>query len=98
MISPQDVEHIAKLARLKLSAEEKKKMEKELSRILDFVEQLNEVDTKDVKPLTGGTELKDAMRPDGQLSQDLLNESAQLLQAAPEKEGNWVKVKEVFGS
>jgi len=38
-----DIKHIAKLARLGLTGKERKKFQKELSAILDFVEKLNEV-------------------------------------------------------
>lgn len=46
------VRRIARLARIKVSAEEAKGLEKELSGILDWVEQLNEVDVSGVEPLT----------------------------------------------
>lgn len=46
------VRRIARLARIKISEEEAKGLEKELSGILDWVEQLNEVDVSGVEPLT----------------------------------------------
>lgn len=46
------VRRIARLARIKISQEEAKGLEKELSGILDWVEQLNEVDVSGVEPLT----------------------------------------------
>lgn len=49
-LTKKEVEHVAKLARLGLSSDEKKKFEKELSDILDFVEKLNEVKTDKVEP------------------------------------------------
>ena len=45
-----DINHIAKLAKLKISEQEAAKLEKELESILGYVEKLNEVDTKDVVP------------------------------------------------
>lgn len=46
------VKRIARLARIKISEDEAKGLEKELSGILQWVEQLGEVDTKDVEPMT----------------------------------------------
>lgn len=50
-ISSKDVEHIARLARIELTETELKKFEKDLGAILDFVAQLNKVDTSDILPL-----------------------------------------------
>jgi aspartyl-tRNA(Asn)/glutamyl-tRNA(Gln) amidotransferase subunit C len=46
------VRRIARLARIKITDEEAKSLEKELSQILNWVEQLGEIDTKDVEPMT----------------------------------------------
>jgi aspartyl-tRNA(Asn)/glutamyl-tRNA(Gln) amidotransferase subunit C len=46
------VQRIARLARIKVSAEEARGLEKELSGILDWVKMLDEVDTKGVEPMT----------------------------------------------
>jgi aspartyl-tRNA(Asn)/glutamyl-tRNA(Gln) amidotransferase subunit C len=46
------VRRIARLARIKISGEEAKGLEKELSGILNWVEQLDEVDTSAVEPMT----------------------------------------------
>jgi aspartyl-tRNA(Asn)/glutamyl-tRNA(Gln) amidotransferase subunit C len=46
------VQRIARLARIKVTAEEAKALEKELSGILDWVAQLDEVDTSKVEPMT----------------------------------------------
>lgn len=46
------VRHVARLARIKVSAAEAKSLQKELTAILDWVEQLGEVDTANVEPMT----------------------------------------------
>jgi aspartyl-tRNA(Asn)/glutamyl-tRNA(Gln) amidotransferase subunit C len=46
------VRRIARLARIKITDEEAKSLETELSQILNWVEQLGEIDTKDVEPMT----------------------------------------------
>lgn len=96
MITQKDVEHIASLARIELTAEEEKKFEKELSAILDFVEKLNEVDTAGVAPMTGGTGLQNVTREDGQIDKSLEDKFEALVEAAPEKKESWIKVKAVF--
>lgn len=51
-IDSATVRRIARLARIKVTAEEAKGLEAELSGILDWVAQLDEVDTKNVEPMT----------------------------------------------
>ena len=46
------VRHVARLARIKVSGQEAKSLQRELSAILDWVEQLDEVDTSGVEPMT----------------------------------------------
>ena len=96
-ITQEDVEHIAHLARIELNAEEKKMFETELSGILSFVGTLNELDTSDIEPVTGGTLLRNVMREDEQIDRYMEESPAQLVEAAPEKKNGFVKVKSVFG-
>lgn len=49
-LSPQEVEHIAKLARLELTDDQKARYRQQLEAILDHVAKLQELDTKDVPP------------------------------------------------
>lgn len=95
-ISHKDVEHIAHLARIELTEVEKQKIEKDLSAILEFVEKLNEVDTENVEPMTGGTSLKNITREDKQIDVSLEGHQASLLAQVSEKKEGWVKVKAVF--
>ncbi len=64
MISKDEVQHIAKLARVHLSAKEVEKFQHELSAILDFVGQLSEVDTSGVEPTRQTTGLESVLRKD----------------------------------
>ena len=57
-ISRKEVEHMARLAHIELSEEEKSKFEGELSAILEFVEKLGTADAKNIEPLTGGTTME----------------------------------------
>lgn len=52
MISTEDVKHVAKLARLSLTEEETQKYAEQLSRIMDFFAELQDVDTTGVEPMS----------------------------------------------
>ncbi len=59
-----DVAHIAALARIRLRPAELEALTAELSHILDWVDQLAEVDTSDVMPMTSVTAMRLPMRDD----------------------------------
>jgi aspartyl-tRNA(Asn)/glutamyl-tRNA(Gln) amidotransferase subunit C len=63
-ISKEEIEHIAVLARLSLSEEEKELFGPQLSSILDYMEKLNELDTKDIEPTSHVFALSNVMRDD----------------------------------
>jgi aspartyl-tRNA(Asn)/glutamyl-tRNA(Gln) amidotransferase subunit C len=63
-VSSEQVRHIAKLARIAMSEEELARLEPELNNILGWVEQLAEVDTDGVKPLTAVIDQKLRLRDD----------------------------------
>ncbi len=93
-ITKEQVEHIAKLARISLSEEQKETMTKELGAILTYVEKLKEVDTTGVEPTAQVTGLQNVFRKD-EVGEQLAN-PADLIAAAPDRQGEFVKVKEVF--
>lgn len=59
-----DVSHIAELANLPLTSEEKEKFEKQLEETLTYIENLNKVDTKNVEPTSQVTGLENVTRDD----------------------------------
>ena len=63
-LTPAQVRHIAKLARLTLSDAEVEKFAKELTSILQYVDMLQEVDTKNVTPTAQVTGQKNSFRED----------------------------------
>ncbi|MDO8497931.1 MAG: Asp-tRNA(Asn)/Glu-tRNA(Gln) amidotransferase subunit GatC [bacterium] len=71
-ISKEEVLHLGKLANLPLSDEEISKYEKQLSETLSYVENLSELDTKDVKPTSQTTNLQDVFFKDGAENKRLL--------------------------
>ena len=63
-VNEQQVRHVAKLARLALGEAEIARMVPELNQILDWVEQLGEVDTDGVEPLTAVIDIPTRLRDD----------------------------------
>ncbi len=63
-ITIKDVEHIAELARLGLTENEKAVFCRQLSQILDYVAKLNELDTTNIEPLSHPIDLKNVFRSD----------------------------------
>jgi aspartyl-tRNA(Asn)/glutamyl-tRNA(Gln) amidotransferase subunit C len=64
MIDRDQVLHVARLARLRLSDEEVGRMSSELSTILDHIEKINELDLEDVEPTSHVVELENVLRAD----------------------------------
>lgn len=90
-----DVQKIAKLARLDLTASEKKKFSRELSSILNYIGQLNEVNTAQVEPTAQVTGLTNVMRED-EIEPSNKETREGLLNEVPDRDGDFVKVKSVF--
>lgn len=64
MITVEDVEHVAKLARLRLSADEKKLYTEQLGKIIEFFAELNAIDTTGVEPMSHALSVTNVMRED----------------------------------
>ncbi len=63
-LSIDEVEHVARLARLSLTAEEKERFADQLSSILDYVDELGSLPTDGVEPLTHILPVKNVFRDD----------------------------------
>ena len=63
-ITPQEISHVANLARLHMSQEEIEAMARQLDEILSYVAKLNELDTKDITPTTHALSIVNAFRED----------------------------------
>lgn len=63
-ITKEQVKHVANLARLEVTEEEAEMFTKQLSSIIKFAEQLNEIDTDGIEPTTHVLDLKNVMRKD----------------------------------
>jgi len=91
-LSPEEVDHIALLARLELSPAERERAARELSQILDHFQQLGELDTQGVAPTRGVFPLVNILRAD-EARVGLSREAA--LQNAPEQAGGMFQVPRV---
>lgn len=63
-ITRKEVEHVARLARLELTEEEKNRMTAQLDSILQYIDKLNELDTSHVEPTTTVIPMVSVMRGD----------------------------------
>jgi aspartyl-tRNA(Asn)/glutamyl-tRNA(Gln) amidotransferase subunit C len=93
-VTLEDVDHIAKLARLEFTKEEKEKFTHQLNEILAYVEQLNKLDTSNVEPLSHVIDLNNVFRRD-EVKPGLTTEEA--LKNAPAKTEKFFKVPKVIG-
>ena len=92
MITIKEVEHVAKLARLELTESEKEKYTKQLGAILDYVQQMNEVDTSDVEPMSHAIPLTNVMREDEVKYEQTKEE---LMKNAPLEEDGFFRVPKI---
>lgn len=93
--SSKDVKHVAKLAKLKLTSTEEKKLSPQLARILDYVSQLTKVPTENVKPTGQVTGLTNVYREDEIDASRMLSQK-EALKNAPNTYNGFVKVKAVL--
>ncbi len=92
-LSPEQVRHIARLARLGLTDDDVEKFSHQLSDILDYFDRLKEVDTDDVTPTAYPLDLHNVMRddlPDPSLSPE------DALRNAPDRHGEYFRVRRVL--
>mgnify|MGYP001157471817 CR=1 FL=1 len=92
MISKQEVEHIASLARLELTEKETEKLQKDMSSILDYFNLLQKAPNLDAKTEFSGLS---SLRKDEAAAANA-NFSESLISAAPNKKDNYIKVKTIL--
>lgn len=95
-INKKSLEHLAELARLQLTAAEEEKFLKDLGNILDYFKELQEVNTDNVRPMTGGTMLKNITSDDEAFARGRFQESDKLRAQFPDHENGFLKVPPVF--
>lgn len=100
-ISETEIEHIAKLARIKITGAEKQKYSTELSKVLGYVEKLNELDTDKVAETSQVTGLTNVFRDDvandeWKTDKDVAKNTEKLLANAPDVKDDYIKVKKIL--
>ena len=92
-VDRQEVEHVAMLARIELSAPEREGYAEQLSAILEFFDRLKEVDTRDVPATSHVLDIVNAWRPDeSAASLDV----AEALANAPDPAGRFFRVPRIM--
>lgn len=92
-ITPEKIDELAHLARLQFQDEDKKRIQQELERILQFCEKLNEVDTDGVDPLIYVSDRVNNLRAD-EVHMDITREEA--LKNAPDSDSDYFRVPKVI--
>ncbi|MBK6537648.1 MAG: Asp-tRNA(Asn)/Glu-tRNA(Gln) amidotransferase subunit GatC [Ignavibacteria bacterium] len=92
-VTIKDVDKIAQLAKLKFKENEKVKLQSELNKILEYIDQLNELNLDNIEPLENINETENVLRKD-EIEIWLTNEEA--LRNAPSKTGKFFKVPKVL--
>jgi aspartyl-tRNA(Asn)/glutamyl-tRNA(Gln) amidotransferase subunit C len=92
-IDRDEVLHIARLARVGLSEEDVHRFQEQLSQILDYFQVLQELDTSEVPPTSHVLPLQNVMRDD---EPGTSLPSQEVLANAPQREGDFFKVRAVF--
>lgn len=91
MISPKEVQHIAKLARLGVAKKEEKKFQKDLSSILDYIAKLKKLDVSETPATSHPLSIKNVFRKD-----EAEKKTKNLAGLAPETEDNYIKVRSIL--
>jgi aspartyl-tRNA(Asn)/glutamyl-tRNA(Gln) amidotransferase subunit C len=93
MISREEVQHVARLARLHLTDEEADRMREQLDAILAYIDKLRELDVEGVEPTAHAVPLVNVMRDDA-LSACLPQEQA--LANAPDRADEFFRVPRII--
>src|SRR5436309_10066318 len=92
-LSLDEVRKVARLARLELSEPDLERMQQQLSAILDYIDQLNQLNTEGVEPLAHPLPVQNVFRPDAEAPSLPVDEA---LQNAPDRVDNYFGVPAVF--
>jgi aspartyl-tRNA(Asn)/glutamyl-tRNA(Gln) amidotransferase subunit C len=93
MLDREQVHKVAVLARLELTQAEEEKYAVQMSSILDYFEQLSELDTDGVEPTTRAIDLSNITRVDNQTAYQNLDG---IFEAAPDREEDFFKVPKIM--
>lgn len=94
IINKKTLEKTAGLARIEVSEEKEEKLLSDLKSILNYFEELENVDVSGIKPMAGAVELTNIFREDNEIKCE--TPAIDLINAFPEKENGFLKVPAVF--
>lgn len=100
MITKKDIQNLANLSRITLSEEQSDSFSKDLTDLLNYVGQLDEVDLEDIEPTSQVTGLINVFRPDTPkelTKKELLALRDELLKNSPGTKDGFIVVPAVFG-
>jgi len=92
-ITMQEVEQVARLARLALSDAEKESMRRELDGILSYIDKLRALDTEGVPPTSHAVPMTNVMREDEPVPS---LPQADMLENAPDRSGDFFRVPKII--
>ncbi|MBH8551343.1 Asp-tRNA(Asn)/Glu-tRNA(Gln) amidotransferase subunit GatC [Nostocaceae cyanobacterium CENA357] len=95
MIDREQVRKVALLARLELTSQEEEQFTTQLGSILDYIEQLNELDVSEVAPTTRAIDVSNVTRED---ELQPYSDREAILNSAPEQEGEFFKVPKILNA
>ena len=92
-ITREEVLHVARLARLAVTGDEADRLREQLSGILEYVKQIDRLDTRDVVPTSHAVEMGTPFRDD---SVSPFGDREALLSNAPDREGDFFRVPRII--
>jgi len=92
-LTREEVQRVALLARLRLTAAEESRLAEQLDKILQYMEKLNQLDTTEVKPFTHAVDVVNAWREDSVTNQP---DTEALLANASATQGGFFKVPKII--
>lgn len=93
LLTEDEVKKISLLCRIDLSDDEIKKFQKELSLVLDYVSELNKVDTSGVEEISQVTGLSNVFRLDREQGSEIREK---IIESFPESKDGFLKIKSIF--
>lgn len=96
IINKKTLHHLAELSKIELTEDKEKKLLSDLEKILEYFEELKEIDTSGIEPLAGAADLINIYREDKEILDELYKKQGKLIEAFPERDGEFLKVPAVF--
>lgn len=93
VISDETIEYVGILAKLELSEEEKEQAKTDMASMLDYIDKLNELDTKDVEPMSHVFPVHNVFREDVVTNED---DRDRILKNAPEEKNGMFQAPKTF--